>query len=581
MVNCNIKYFILLFNTFLYILFPCDMSAVIAKSGYVLPQILDNEQHPADNYMDITFDSPRDYYFDYLYYRSSSQVDGYGVIFYEDNNQLLNSNNIFYQVGYNQHCFNGHEDKMFEADSAISDILSNAKIAMGHVRSGTGGEGNHPFRFDWNGKTYTFMHNGSINNTWMERLHSDLGGADWFSSYPSNWITMPQTQDYLNFIDSELIFHWIMKHVIEVNGDVKQGIYNAFRAETDIANYIEMISTQGLIVNIILSDGEKLYVFRNSSLSGQSYNLSIKDHGNFISVKTRTSDDNSIQLQRYDLAVVSDEDIEVFPNFLDIVDVKAEIHDVHDRGFSIEFSPPMEKLIYDNFKLNYNHYILDIQSDTLGQHYNIVTSKFIFGVVYNLNIVKPGYEFDIVGEALYIEPIRVVARVFNVHENGFNINLDPPIPDLYVSDLVLSNEHKITNIQTNDSGRNYAVTTKTFDVGVHYELYINKQDYKFDITGDNIVVEEIPTFEQNSQVFCFPNPTENILNFTIETSDKGSGAGSCRIIVYNIKGEVVIKRDISFSKSSFTLNTETLQEGLYFLKLKLGDRTIKHKFIKQ
>jgi len=210
-------------------LFNCDFSAVVSRSNTLLGDILDSDFHPAPTESAILFDTPRDFFFDFSFHKSSSNEnpDGYGLIYYKENSTLLTSQQQFYMTGEDIHCHNGNDSILVIADSVICDIQNNASLALAHVRTGTGGSGSHPFRFDWEGKTYTYQHNGSINDTQKEKIYNDLGGASWFYDYPSNWVSQDEYDDVSKFIDSEIVFHWIMKNIIENQGNVINGFYDA------------------------------------------------------------------------------------------------------------------------------------------------------------------------------------------------------------------------------------------------------------------------------------------------------------------------------------------------------------------
>ncbi len=54
----------------------------------------------------------------------------------------------------------------------------------------------------------------------------------------------------------------------------------------------------------MLSDGEKLYVFRNTPSAGDSYNIEYKSYNNgLIAIKTREDIPNGIEIDQYSLVI--------------------------------------------------------------------------------------------------------------------------------------------------------------------------------------------------------------------------------------------------------------------------------------
>ncbi len=200
------------------------------------------------SWMDSTlteWDDPYDF-FDFIRVRSRNTApkpnyDGYGLLYYKDEGYFYldpdslghnasnpgdPNNQAWYQKGFNTYYTNGTADWKWELDKAKSVIMDNdteASIVLGHARKGTGGEGNHPFRFNIDGDsltTYTFMHNGWLTSTLETPIYNYLNGLSWFNTYHSNW-------NDNNMIDSEIFFHYLMKFVIDNNGNIVAGVHDA------------------------------------------------------------------------------------------------------------------------------------------------------------------------------------------------------------------------------------------------------------------------------------------------------------------------------------------------------------------
>ena len=291
---------IVLFFTFSTVFAECDMFTVIAKDGHYISELT---EEPGD------FNDPNDF-FEWLMIRSRNSIpkpndDGYGIIYYKDEGYFYLDpanlghseedqgdpfNQAWYQIGYGTYYTGGNADDKWEFNTASDVILDNnaeAIIVLAHARNGSGGAGNHPFRFNIDGddKTYTFMHNGWL--TYVGAIFDYLDELDWFDTYSSNWEELNGGDPPM--IDTEILFHYIMKFIIDNNGDVVTGIHDAL-TQTDINIYGINIkgelenpvpyysSTLGChtykeVANFIMSDGENLYLFRNSPSAhhGQTY----------------------------------------------------------------------------------------------------------------------------------------------------------------------------------------------------------------------------------------------------------------------------------------------------------------------
>lgn len=134
--------------------------------------------------------------------------------------------------------------KSGEFDTRSKETSSNIFIC--HVRNATKGrpsrENSHPFAFE----KWLFAHNGSICNP--EGLRRRLC----------------QRHDAAieGETDSEVYFHWLLQNIENKDGDVRTGI---------------TASVAGLegftALNLILSDGDRLYAYRNAARNQDYYSL--------------------------------------------------------------------------------------------------------------------------------------------------------------------------------------------------------------------------------------------------------------------------------------------------------------------
>ncbi len=191
-----------------------------------------------------------------------------------------------------------------------------AVIVLGHDRDrGRDAQyaaGQHPYRFNYINPvtqditTFTFQNNGSQDAKQEMIDYCEAIDPNWFEIYPLNWVCLGNDPDSVKTVgDTELLFHYIMSRIIEYEGDIVNGMISALN-ETDLEgyNFRDSLLAESIEVNIVLSDGEALYVFRNTSINGNSYNLSYKDYGDFVGVKTRTTIAGETPLGQYSLVVI-------------------------------------------------------------------------------------------------------------------------------------------------------------------------------------------------------------------------------------------------------------------------------------
>ena len=316
----------------------CDMAAMIAKNGYSISNLGSN---PGPG----NFDDP-DEFIDFLISYSSATYnpDGYGVTYIDGNGDfpiidttpistLFNSDQAWYVTApdinatiYNCNYYNGsiypYRVPMNNASDAINLNSNDVAIVLGHDRKSGTALGNHPLRFDYDtNTTFQFMHNGGIddgNDEIKETLYNALGGVSWFNSHNSNWLE--DYSDWQDFIDSEILFHWIMSKILANGGNILLGIQQALTATVGSYNledeFRNPYSSWHNVVNFILTDGETLYVFRNAFDSWGHHLLSWEESNNCYALKTQSELANSIN--QFDLVKLArDEAPVLFPDFFE------------------------------------------------------------------------------------------------------------------------------------------------------------------------------------------------------------------------------------------------------------------------
>jgi len=279
----------------------CDFGAVLAKEGYQITDV-----------------GEADYYFyDFIIQHSTQgdDNDGYGCLYLKEGQSIIPPSQKYYLVGTNiSYAVEPPPKQLDLAHTAIMDPANDAVMVMAHARNGTGGNipGNHPFIMEWEGKTYSFMHNGFIrsdgtpNIKWAfwNYLYNVWGGGGgvWFEGHPSNYVPHPgPTDNWQNFVDTELLFHWIMSHIIDHDGSILAGLYEALTGtvEGQGGSVIDLYSqfhnqVYSNTLNIVLNDSEALYVFRNRLNSGNDYYVSWSEFPEYVALRTDPPDGTEV-----------------------------------------------------------------------------------------------------------------------------------------------------------------------------------------------------------------------------------------------------------------------------------------------
>jgi hypothetical protein len=307
----------------------CAMSALIAREGSTLDDF--GPRSPHTEYW--RYNDPWDYFgFVMANSTGNSNNDGYGVVAYDDGSTQLTSGqawykrvklsgdfgNTYYTGSYLDvdETFNRDgEDIMDTALAEIRDGKSKPVIVLCHARNATGHTyGNHPFLFDYANRTFSFMHHGYCNvarSFMINKVREMDPGGDWFEKHPSNVF---HSTDPLHWVDSEVMFHYLMCHIIDCGGDVLAGLKAGL---TGLASYLYHPQTG--VFNFVMSDGSRLYVFRNTPLYGPnaSYKLSYRESAEgYYAVRTLEPGAWDTVLQKCELVVLSrDEAPQHYPDF--------------------------------------------------------------------------------------------------------------------------------------------------------------------------------------------------------------------------------------------------------------------------
>ncbi|MGA2655972.1 MAG: hypothetical protein ABSH34_00475 [Verrucomicrobiota bacterium] len=285
----------------------CDFAAVLMKTGYVVPDAPPSNDPPGST---GPYDDPDDFFYDYIIQRSSASTNpnGYGICYARDQQTTIDRRTQVWNSA--NRVYSANPGPLDNARAAILNASNRACMVMAHSRMGTtGGEQQHPYYLDWHGRTYALMHNGSMQKTTKYPLFWDLWNncafyGQWWDEHPSNWNADPS--NYSGFNGTELVFHWVMKHVMLADGDFVAGFHQAITLTVSNRNGAVNLHeafkdpTQNSF-NVAIFDGDSLWIYRNTPSHGANLNISYKDFGKFIGIKTGVTLEGGVQVKPYSL----------------------------------------------------------------------------------------------------------------------------------------------------------------------------------------------------------------------------------------------------------------------------------------
>ena len=198
--------------------------------------------------------------------------------------------------------------------SIIDSLLSNGTggIGLAHLRLASSGINSvpnpHPWMFYDDDKSYSFMHNGTVDKELLFNLITNNGtDLSWLDE------NEPQTFDgsdwrgagWQNVVDSELIMLYVTQQILEI-GDVYLGLQVAL---SDITNQ----GISAIQLNMIFSDGISLYCFGGSN--GLSYTES-DEHYAVMTQPENSGNLNWTGIKNGELIVIESSGLVNYPNFL-------------------------------------------------------------------------------------------------------------------------------------------------------------------------------------------------------------------------------------------------------------------------
>ena len=180
-------------------------------------------------------------------------IDGWGIAYYPDFGDT-----VVVERGAIRACNDP------DYDSSVTQIEnSKPTISLAHIRNCSVGccchgcdsiPDPHPFWREKNNKSWSFIHNGTIDKS----LLYDLVGETYLDENPLNGSDIPECDpaDTSMVIDSELYFLYLLKTIEENNWNITDGIIDALKE-------LLLISTDEAM-NFVLSDGYGLWTFCKS-----------------------------------------------------------------------------------------------------------------------------------------------------------------------------------------------------------------------------------------------------------------------------------------------------------------------------
>ena len=87
-----------------------------------------------------------------------------------------------------------------------------------------------------------------------------------------------------------------------------------------------------------------------------------------------------------------------------------------------------------------------------------------------------------------------------------------------------------------------------------------------------------PNTSESSQLSLFPNPASTEINISAPWLDD---TGEAEITLFNRKGQLVMHKTISPINQTVTIDIETLPEGMYILRIKIGNMVFNKKFLRR
>lgn len=368
----------------------CRLWSVLSKDGSTLSQLSPDEKILLYGQLNSFFLQSRD------------MPNGWSLLDYP------------YNIGNNVSPIIRSENNAISDSSRYWEIVdslilnSSSKISMGHLRMASSGALNvpnpHPWMFYADQKSYSFMHNGTINKDLLFNLITNNGlDLSWLHDNEPNTFNGSywQGEGWFNVVDSELLMLYIMQQISNQN-DIYLGLQLA------LSNLMQH-DVMAIQLNLILSDGNSLYCF------GGTNGLSYAESSEHYVIMTQPENGGSLTwtgLNNGELVVISDSSLNKYPNFIqltseeDVFIPKSSL--IMTQAFPNPFNGSVQFSVYDTFNAQ------DIEISIYDLSGKIVDEIFLRNTTEN-NLIK------------WIPPNSISTGTYFITARGNNSSLNQKI----------------------------------------------------------------------------------------------------------------------------------------------------------
>ena len=244
-----------------------------------------------------------------FFHQSTTMMDGWSLLSYSE----INMDSLYFIQRSNIPASQDSTLYWSSVETILND--STSSVALGHLRMASSGANSipnpHPWIFFMNGKSFSLIHNGTVNKNILYNLITDDGNdISWLESNPPKTFGGGDWKDngWGNVIDSELILLFVMQHYNLNGGDLVSGLQSSLSRLINAG-----VSASQL--NLIFSDGENLYAF------GGSERLFFTESEDHFSIMTTPSQSNNLYwdgIENQELLKFSGTEYVRYPNFVSI-----------------------------------------------------------------------------------------------------------------------------------------------------------------------------------------------------------------------------------------------------------------------
>jgi len=279
MINCRIEYIgkiislILIYMISVPGIFSCEMVAIKGLNGYNLSTSMNDGQD-----IDILFKYFRSLgFYNYGY---SQERNGFGMVFYLHQNPNTRFGTIVSSSGviesdrrFAHFLMNATQDSTNYYPNLVDLSVLGHTIRYGEMRTvfahkryatsaGASIPNPHPFVYRYNGRSYSFMHNGTIRSVHLTEMHAFINDNIEMLNEDTELDSIYHTgASPHSKLDSSVYFTYLLIHIRLQGFDILRGINTALNSLSFQQNGTYSSNNQH---NFILTDGYDLYTYKNS-----------------------------------------------------------------------------------------------------------------------------------------------------------------------------------------------------------------------------------------------------------------------------------------------------------------------------